>query len=615
MMLRTTTRVLCIVLTVWIVGALPASSMTRHVIILFDERAELPGLAALDAEFTRTLNSDSRDRVELYREDMDLSRFGSKAYETFLRDSLRAKYAGKKIDVVVAVMGPALDFLLEHGAEIFPGASIVFCGIDKKELGERLLSNNVHGVLVKREFAPTLEIGLRIHPGTKQIVVVAGKSGFDNRLLDQARQEFQAYENRLAFTYLASLDLQKLLAELRQLPSQTIVLFTTLFQDGAGQSFVPHDVVGLVSAAANAPVYGFLDQYLGRGIVGGSLYSFSSHGTEAAKLVLKILAGTSGPSLVEISANKLQFDWRQMQRWGISERSLPTGSEIQFRDLTIWQQYRMLILAVIAALLLQSSLIAWLAYERGRRRIAEAQALQRANELARMNRFATAGELSASIAHEIRQPLTAISSSAEAGLSWLQQRVPNLGQVRAVLEAVVKESHRADDVIKSVRAMFKHEPTARTKVNLNELVAEVVSVAAGAIRSSNIKLEINFMDDMLPLVRADPIQLQQAILNLVMNAVEAMERSGDEKRLLRIRTEPAEDRNVAVRVVDSGKPVVPAAVEKMFQPFFTTKSGGMGMGLSICKTIVEAHGGRLTASAKNPRGMEFQITLPLDRQA
>ena len=138
-MLYSTTRALCIVLIVWIGGALPASSTTRQVVMLFDERAELPGLAALDAEFTRTLNSESSDRVELYREDMDLSRFGSKAYETFLRDSLRTKYAGKKIDAVVAVMGPALDFLLDHGAEIFPGSSIVFCGLDKKELGERPL--------------------------------------------------------------------------------------------------------------------------------------------------------------------------------------------------------------------------------------------------------------------------------------------------------------------------------------------------------------------------------------------------------------------------------------------------------------------------------------------
>lgn len=610
MRLCTTARVLSIVLMVSVIGALPAAAATRHVVMLFDERAELPGLAALDAEFTRALNSDSTDRIELYREDMDLSRFDSAAYETFLRDTLRTKYAGKKIDAVVAVMGPALDFLLDHGTEIFPGASIVFCGMDKKEFGERSLPSNAHGVLVKREFAPTLDAVLRIHPATKHVVVVAGKSGFDIRLLDQARQEFQVYEDRLAFTYLTSLDLQSLLAELRQLPPRTIVLFTTFFQDGAGQSFVPHDVVELVSATANAPVYGFLDQYLGRGIVGGSLYSFSSHGSEAAKQVLRVLTGTSGPSLVEASANKLQFDWRQMQRWGISEASLPTGSEVRFRDLSLWQQYQTLISAVLAVLMFQAALIAWLIYEHRRRQLAEAASMQRMNELARMNRFATAGELSASIAHELRQPLTAISAAGSAGLLWLQRKRPNLGETREALESVVKESLHAGDVIKSVQAMFRHDATARNTVNLNALVQEVVGVAAGPIHSNNVELETH-LTKTRPLVFGDPVQLQQVILNLIMNAVEAMSHTRA-RRALRLRTEVDHSTGrVSFSVTDSGPPVDPKAVKKMFQPFFTTKKSGMGIGLSICKTIVEAHGGRLTARPNNPHGMEFQITLPL----
>jgi signal transduction histidine kinase len=187
--------------------------------------------------------------------------------------------------------------------------------------------------------------------------------------------------------------------------------------------------------------------------------------------------------------------------------------------------------------------------------------------------------------------------------------------VRDVLEAVVKESHRADDVLKSVRAMFKNEPTTRTKVNLNELIAQVVSIAASPIKSKKVTLEINLTNGVLPLVKADPIQLHQAILNLVMNAVEAMERSGNRTRHLRIQTEPGKDGSIAVKIVDSGQPVDPEVIEKMFQPFFTSKPDGMGMGLSICKTIVEAHGGRMTATAKKPRGMEIQIILPLDRSA
>ena len=214
--------------------------------------------------------------------------------------------------------------------------------------------------------------------------------------------------------------------------------------------------------------------------------------------------------------------------------------------------------------------------------------MQQMHEMARMNRLATAGELSASIAHEIRQPLAAISVSGQAGLNWLKRQVPNLNEVREALENVVTASHRADDVIKGVKAMFKHESTARTEVNLNELVQQVITLAGGPLHSNKITLETDFTGE-VPLVRADPVQLQQVILNLLMNAVEAMSHPGHEMRVLRLRTEvdqPA--RTVLTRVKDSGPHVDPKLVEKIFQPFFTTKSSGMGMGLSICKTIIEA---------------------------
>ena len=319
--------VLCTGLVVWAAGALPASSTTRHVVLLFDERLDLPGLAALDADLVRTLVSNSSDRIEIYREEMDLSRFDSDTYEMLLRDFLRAKYANRKIDVVVAILGPALDFLLKNGDAIFPGARIVFCGVDRREIGDRPLPPHVRGILVKREFAPTLEIALGLHPQTKRVAVVAGTSEFDKRLLDQARNEFRVYEDRVAFTYLTASPLRQILTELSQLPPRTIVLFTSLFQDGAGEAFVPHDVAQRVSAAANAPVYSFIDQFVGRGIVGGSVHSLSAHGAEAAKLALRVLVDPepSGPPMSEVQTNKVLFDWRQMQRWGINEFEPPCG--------------------------------------------------------------------------------------------------------------------------------------------------------------------------------------------------------------------------------------------------------------------------------------------------
>jgi hypothetical protein len=292
-----------------------------HVLLLFDERTELPGLSILNADFLHSLRSASTDPVEIYTEEMDLSRFKSDTYFARFRDYLRSKYAGKKIDVAVAAMGPSLEFLVTDGKDVFPGTPIVFCGIDKRELDSFVLPSYATGVLVKRQFHPTLEVALRLNPETKHIVVVSGTSDFDTRLVDQAKAEFHSFEDRLTFTYLSALPMPKLLAELSHLPPQTIVLYTTMFQDGAGTPIVPHEAAERIAAASSAPVYGFLDQYMGRGIVGGQLYSVGTQGDEAAKLTLRILAGTRAEDLqfVVPEAGKLMFDWRQLQRWSIPE--------------------------------------------------------------------------------------------------------------------------------------------------------------------------------------------------------------------------------------------------------------------------------------------------------
>jgi signal transduction histidine kinase len=604
--MRCSTR-LIIVCIALIAGCLPASAATRHVVMLFDERLEFPGLASLEAEFVRTLTSNSPDRIETYREPMDLSRFDSDTYRTLLKDYLRAKYASKHIDVVVAVFGPALAFLLKNGDAIFPGTPIVFCGVDKEELGDSSLPPHVRGVLLKREFAPTLELALKLHPQTKQVVVVAGTSEFDTRLLNLARQEFSVYESRLKFTYLTTLPLQKLLTEVGGLPPPTIVLFTTLFRDGAGEPYVPHDVVPLVSAAASAPVYGFLDQYLGLGIVGGSLYSASTQGVEAAKLVLQILDGSERLRLplVELSSNKVMFDWRQMQRWGISESSLPPGSEILFRSPTPWEQYRAYILAFIAAILIQSALIAWLLYEHWRRRRAEILARNTMSELTHVNRVATVSQLSASIAHEVRQPLASMLANAEGALRWLKKG--NIEEVGAGLKDIVSEGFRASDIITNLRAMFKHDVQEKTPVDINKGVSSVLTLVVIDLQKHEIELQTQ-LDDRIPQVLGNQVQLQQVILNLVMNAIESM--SSVETRVLRIKTELSQSNMVHVSIEDTGTGIKPSDVARVFKPMFTTKARGMGMGLSICKSIIETHDGRIWVSPGTNGGSIFQLELP-----
>ncbi|MDE5455432.1 GHKL domain-containing protein [Bradyrhizobium sp. CSA112] len=610
--LRSILLIACTSILMAITCCLPASAATRHIVLLFDERVELPGLSLLEAEFVHTLRSSSAEPVEIYREAMDLSRFSSNSYKVLLQEFLRAKYADKKIDVAVAIMVPAFDFLMTYGDLLFPGTPIVFCGMDRRQLGNRSLPPNIYGVLIKREFAPTLDLVLRLHPATERVVVISGTSDFDQELLSQAKNDFRPYENRISFTYLSDLSLEQLLPKLSQLPSRDIVLIITVFQDGSGQPFVPHEVVERVSGAASVPLYGFLDQYIGRGIIGGSLYSIGEHGAKTARMALQLLTGAATPEhLSEVSSNKTIFDWRQMQRWGISEAELPAGSQIYFRELPAWQKYSWEIALVSAIVLIQAALISILLQEHRRRRTAEVQSRQRMAELAHINRFSTAGELTASIAHEINQPLGSILTNAETAQSILASKDPDIDELNNIVSDIVQDDRRASEVIRRLRSLLKRAPFEPKSIDLNELVRETVEFLSALAIGREVKLNSIISPIALPIV-GDRIQLQQVILNLVVNAIDAMADTPSDDRVISIRTSRVE--NFAELAISDHGPGIPEdKLKEVFEPFVTNKPKGMGMGLSIARTIVEAHDGQISAS--NEPGRVFRIKLPISRHA
>ncbi len=387
-----------------------------------------------------------------------------------------------------------------------------------------------------------------------------------------------------------------------------------MYSDGEGTYLTPVEALRRFSDVANRPIIVTADTQLGPGL-GGYIAVPSAIGQGAAGQVLRILQGERVAGIPVSEGNFVNpvFDWRQLQRWGISESTLPPGSEIRFRQLTIWEQYLWQMAAISAVVVLQTLLIAALFYEDRRRRKSEANANMLMAELTHMNRVVTAGQLTASIAHEIRQPLATIVTLGSAGINWLKRNKPDLYQVQNSLEKILKQVDRADDVIKSVTALVKKESKTNKEINLNELVQEVLTSAARAIASNRIVLETAYIDSPPPVVWADPVQLQQVILNLTMNAVEAMNSTQDRRRILRIETSIDQSDSIVMTVADSGPGFDPKVGEQLFKPFFTTKSSGMGLGLSICRSIIEAHGGRLTAASHEPHGAVFRVELPRHR--
>jgi C4-dicarboxylate-specific signal transduction histidine kinase len=237
------------------------------------------------------------------------------------------------------------------------------------------------------------------------------------------------------------------------------------------------------------------------------------------------------------------------------------------------------------------------------------EALEKAQaELAHVTRVATVGELTASIAHEINQPLAAIVNNASACLSWLTAN--NIEEARASAEMIQADGHWAGEIIGRIRALVKKAPPQKDWLDINETIREVIALARSELQRNGIVLETRLSDAVQPLIFADRIQLQQVILNLIMNAVEAMSEMSDGPRQLMIRTDTNESGGIVVAVRDSGPGLKPDDLHRLFTPFYTTKPEGMGMGLAICRSIIEAHGGRLWATANLDRGATFQFTLP-----
>jgi PAS domain S-box-containing protein len=234
-------------------------------------------------------------------------------------------------------------------------------------------------------------------------------------------------------------------------------------------------------------------------------------------------------------------------------------------------------------------------------------------ELTHANRAAAMGQITASVAHEVSQPITAMLCNAEAALSWLDSQPPNVAEVRRALATIVTDANRAGEVMNWIRALIKKTPARKESIDVNNAILDVVTLARSELLKHGVSLQTDLATG-LPLIEGYRVQLQQVVLNLILNAVEAMSCVDEPPRELRISTTRNASGGLFVAVRDNGPGLDPAIVNRLFDPFYTTKPEGIGMGLPICNSIIEAHGGRFWAGANEPRGAVFQFTLPLERE-
>ncbi|MCC6193740.1 MAG: GHKL domain-containing protein, partial [Burkholderiales bacterium] len=567
--------------------------------------------AAVDQGLRAALGSDPP--VHVFYEFLDSPVFGGEAHERAVIAYLRAKYESRPPEVLVVFSDAAYVFQATHRGELFPTAPVVYANVSPAILRRHPAAADVLGVPVEYDFAGTIAEALRLHPRADRLVVVTGASSRDREWEARLLQEAPPFAGERRLEFWSGLATDVLVERLAKTDARTVVFTVGYFVDGAGALSTPRDAAARLAQASGAPVYGPLDTFIGTGVVGGRMGSFEGIGRQAGTLVASLLRGVPPASLERPvhAPVALHLDWRQVKRFGISEDAIPTDAVVHYREPTFWETYRAVALLGTAVILLQAALIAALLIERRRRRAAEVVTQEQRVELAHASRLAVAGELTASIAHEINQPLGAVQTSADAADLLLQSDAGTRDDLRRIVTRIRRDSVRASDVIRRLRSLLARHAPEQRPFDLEAAIDDVVTLMSPEARRRGVLLQ--WRGGRGPArVLGDQTQIQQVLINLVLNAMDAVAEVEPERRIVTVTAE-AGGEHARVTVSDRGKGIAPDAMPRLFDSFYSTKPAGMGLGLSIARTIVEAHGGRIAAANNAHEGASFQVELPLLR--
>jgi signal transduction histidine kinase len=568
---------------------------TPLVVVLYpDESDGAPGIILVNRAIRATFASQSPNRIDIRNEYVDASRSEDAEFMSAQLSLLRKKYAGRKVNLIIAGMSSGLDVALKFRTELFPGVPIVFAAVDQREVTTRRLPPDVIGIPLQMDLTGTLDIARLLQPGTRRVFVIAGNAPFDLEWEAEARRTFRAYEGQLEFVYLVGLPMNDLVEKVAGLPGDSIIYYLHIHRDGAGKSFIPAEAAELLAAKANVPIYGHVDTYVGRGIVGGRVFSFESAGKDAATLGLRILAGER-PDHIGIQPareNTHMFDSRRLQQWGIDEARVPAGSDLRFKELAFWDKYKWHLIGVVFVCILEALLIIALVVQRASRKRAEKRLLESQRELRML-----AGKLLTAQESERRHLARELHDDLNQSLALLSVELEMLG--RKAPASHVELANRVNHLSARVKQLSSsvHDLSHQlhpSKLEQLGLPAAVRSLCKELTQTYGVQIE--FTHKALPKSAPDGVALclyriaQEALGNVVKHS--RAQRADVELN--------GSSRSIGLRVLDDGVGFDPKGIE-----------GNGGLGLVSMRERLRLLGGKIIIAAQPSRGTRIDVEIPV----
>ena len=533
------------------------------------------------------------------------------ASEQAVVDYIRSTFVDRpKPDLIVTIAGPAAVFARKYRQQLFPDTPLLFASVDQRYLGDAPLGENETAVAVVNDFPRVIDDILQLLPQTRQVFMVTGSGQigqFWHRELEDAVQAIsRPADICLVRRSVPSGDPAPLCEPARQLGD---LLCDVRHGRGGGRVCGRASVRRPSRRGQCAPVCGaerVPRRRNRRRIADVHRRSQSPHGRRGRSTVER-RGRREASTCRRSSPGQPIFDWRELQRWGIPESRLPPGSVVRYRAPSLWQAYRGTVLSAVGVLAVQSLLIVGLLYQRRARRRAEIDSRRNLALAADASRRQTMSALTSSIAHELGQPLSSMIHNAQAGRMMITADRATPDTIGEILSDIESEGVQATQIIDRHRTMLRSHQLDKKPIDLHAVIHESLALVAHDMRARQIEATVNLSSNPC-IITGDQVLLQQVLVNLVMNAMDAMAETPPARRRVTISTEVrAADVEVSVRDTGTG---LPAQINgTLFTPFVTTKAHGLGIGLTIARTIVDAHGGTIDAHNNPEGGATFTVTL------